>query len=113
MLIHLSSNSQFLPCNGPCCMALTAPCGSENHFAPKMGKFSRHGAWPDLQSQLASCQREAEQLLAEGDPDLLAYLQNCGNKLTAVIAGREKSTGNAFPRRLFRSCGTPLRDLPT
>jgi malonyl CoA-acyl carrier protein transacylase len=58
------------------------------------GRFFSNGPLPD--QLLASCKRETEKLLAN-DPDLLAYLRNCGNKLTEVIAGRESPLETLFP----------------
>jgi acyl transferase domain-containing protein/SAM-dependent methyltransferase/acyl carrier protein len=40
---------------------------------------------------------EAKQALAD-DPDLLAYVLNCGDKLTPVIAGRESPLETLFPK---------------
>ena len=45
---------------------------------------------------LASCMREAEQVLAD-DPDLLAYIRNCSEKLPQVIAGKESPLETLFP----------------
>jgi acyl transferase domain-containing protein/SAM-dependent methyltransferase len=51
---------------------------------------------PLADPNLASCIGEAEQKLAD-DPDLLAYLRNCGEKLSLVIAGKENPLETLFP----------------
>ncbi|MBV8587065.1 MAG: acyltransferase domain-containing protein, partial [Verrucomicrobia bacterium] len=48
---------------------------------------------PDLNSRL----RQTQQALAD-DPDLLAYVVNCGDKLADVIAGRESPLETLFPK---------------
>jgi malonyl CoA-acyl carrier protein transacylase len=47
---------------------------------------------PDLVSRI----RETEQALAD-DPDLLAYIRNCGEKLSQVMAGKESPLETLFP----------------
>ena len=47
---------------------------------------------PDLAAHIS----EMEQTLAD-DPDLLAYLRNCGEKLSQVIAGKESPLETLFP----------------
>ena len=47
---------------------------------------------PDLASRI----RETEQALAD-DPDLLAYIRNCGEKLPEIIAGKESPLETLFP----------------
>jgi acyl transferase domain-containing protein/SAM-dependent methyltransferase len=47
---------------------------------------------PDLGSRIA----ETKQTLAD-DPDLLAYVLNCGEKLSRVLAGRESPLETLFP----------------
>jgi acyl transferase domain-containing protein/SAM-dependent methyltransferase len=58
------------------------------------GKFS--SAEPLTDPDLASRIRETEQALQD-DPDLLAYIRNCGDKLAQVIAGKESPLETLFP----------------
>jgi acyl transferase domain-containing protein/SAM-dependent methyltransferase len=58
------------------------------------GKFV--SAEPLTDPDLASCIREVEQALAD-DPDLLAYIRNCSEKLPQVIAGKESPLETLFP----------------
>ena len=58
------------------------------------GKFVSAGPLTD--PDLASRIRETEQALAD-DPDLLAYIRNCGEKLPQVIAGKESPLETLFP----------------
>jgi acyl transferase domain-containing protein/SAM-dependent methyltransferase len=51
---------------------------------------------PLMDPDLASRFRETEQALAD-DPDLLAYIRNCGEKLPQVIAGKESPLETLFP----------------
>ena len=51
---------------------------------------------PLVDPNLASCIRETERALAD-DPDLLAYIRNCGEKLPQVIAGKESPLETLFP----------------
>ncbi len=60
----------------------------------EVGGFVSEKALPDL--DLPSCTREADQLLAD-DPDLLAYLRNCAEKLPGVMAGKESALETLFP----------------
>ncbi len=47
---------------------------------------------PDLAARI----RETERALAD-DPDLLAYIRNCGEKLPEIIAGKESPLETLFP----------------
>jgi len=58
------------------------------------GKFRRTSAWS--QDDLAAVQQRVDTALAD-DPALLAYLRNCGNRLTAVMAGKESPLETLFP----------------
>ena len=55
---------------------------------------------PLTDPDLASSIRETEQALAD-DPDLLAYIRNCSEKLPEVIAGRESPLETLFPAGSF------------
>jgi SAM-dependent methyltransferase len=57
-------------------------------------KFVSAGPLPD--PDLAAQMRETEQALAD-DPDLLAYICNCGEKLQGVITGQESPLETLFP----------------
>jgi acyl transferase domain-containing protein/SAM-dependent methyltransferase len=57
-------------------------------------KFVSTGPFTD--PDLAARMRETEQALAD-DPDLLAYIRNCGEKLPRVITGRESPLETLFP----------------
>jgi acyl transferase domain-containing protein/SAM-dependent methyltransferase len=57
-------------------------------------KFVSTGPFTD--PDLATRMRESEQALAD-DPDLLAYIRNCGEKLPRVITGRESPLETLFP----------------
>ena len=57
-------------------------------------KFISTGPFTD--PDLAARMRETEQALAD-DPDLLAYIRNCGEKLPRVITGRESPLETLFP----------------
>jgi acyl transferase domain-containing protein/SAM-dependent methyltransferase len=57
-------------------------------------KFISTGPFTD--PNLAARMRETEQALAD-DPDLLAYIRNCGEKLPRVITGRESPLETLFP----------------
>ena len=58
------------------------------------GKFVSVGPLTD--PDLASRIRETEQALAD-DPDLLAYIRNCGEKLPEIMTGRESPLETLFP----------------
>jgi acyl transferase domain-containing protein/SAM-dependent methyltransferase len=58
------------------------------------GKFVSEEPLAD--PDLASCIRETERALAD-DPDLLAYIRNCGEKLPQIIAGKESPLETLFP----------------
>jgi acyl transferase domain-containing protein/SAM-dependent methyltransferase len=51
---------------------------------------------PFTDPDLAARMRETEQALAD-DPELLAYIRNCGEKLPRVITGRESPLETLFP----------------
>jgi acyl transferase domain-containing protein/SAM-dependent methyltransferase len=51
---------------------------------------------PLADADLGSRMRETEQVLAD-DPDLLAYIRNCCEKLPQVIAGKESPLETLFP----------------
>jgi acyl transferase domain-containing protein/SAM-dependent methyltransferase len=51
---------------------------------------------PLTDPHVASRIRETEEALAD-DPDLLAYIRNCGEKLLEVIAGKESPLETLFP----------------
>jgi acyl transferase domain-containing protein/SAM-dependent methyltransferase len=57
-------------------------------------KFVSTGPLPD--PDLAARMLETEQALAD-DPDLLAYIRNCGEKLPRVITGQESPLETLFP----------------
>jgi acyl transferase domain-containing protein/SAM-dependent methyltransferase len=59
------------------------------------GRFVSDQTLPDL--ELDSRVRETKQVLAD-DPDLLAYVLNCGEKLSAVISGQESPLETLFPK---------------
>lgn len=58
------------------------------------GQFTRDGPIPavDLAAQVTA----AETVLAD-DPHFLAYIRNCGQKLTDILAGRESPLETLFP----------------
>ena len=58
------------------------------------GKFL--SADPLTDPDLVTLIRETEQALAD-DPDLLAYIRNCGEKLPQVMAGKESPLETLFP----------------
>ncbi len=58
------------------------------------GKFATDGPLPD--PDLGARVRETEETLAD-DPDLLAYVRNCSEKLTQVITGKESPLETLFP----------------
>jgi acyl transferase domain-containing protein/SAM-dependent methyltransferase/acyl carrier protein len=58
------------------------------------GKFMSRGPLPD--PDLTSRIRETEQALAD-DPDLLAYIHNCGERLSQIMAGKESPLETLFP----------------
>jgi acyl transferase domain-containing protein/SAM-dependent methyltransferase len=57
-------------------------------------KFVATGPFAD--PDLATRMRETEQALAD-DPELLAYIRNCGEKLPRVITGQESPLETLFP----------------
>jgi acyl transferase domain-containing protein/SAM-dependent methyltransferase len=59
------------------------------------GRFVGDRPLPDF--DLNARIEETKQALAD-DPDLLAYVLNCGEKLTPVIAGRESPLETLFPK---------------
>jgi len=59
------------------------------------GRFVSDQPLPDF--DLDARIEETKQALAD-DPDLLAYVLNCGEKLTPVIAGRESPLETLFPK---------------
>jgi acyl transferase domain-containing protein/SAM-dependent methyltransferase len=61
---------------------------------PEGDKFVSTGALPD--PDLAARMRETEWALAD-DPDLLAYIRNCSEKLAEVITGKESPLETLFP----------------
>jgi acyl transferase domain-containing protein/SAM-dependent methyltransferase len=54
------------------------------------------GTGPLADPDLAARMRETEQTLAD-DPELLAYIRNCGEKLPRVIIGQESPLETLFP----------------
>jgi len=59
------------------------------------GRFVSDQPLPDF--DLDARIEETKQVLAD-DPDLLAYVLNCGEKLTPVLAGRESPLETLFPK---------------